>query len=72
MRVYLVLEQIAQHHIDDARWVKTDDGYRLEGVSRALRPLPPNRRWLWVSGAAIAALAIGSVVIIYRRRRPKT
>ncbi|MCI0684849.1 MAG: hypothetical protein L0Y71_22355, partial [Gemmataceae bacterium] len=35
------MEMIAERDLENGRWVKTDTGYRLEGVSKRLRPLPP-------------------------------
>jgi hypothetical protein len=67
----IVMEWIAQKDLDDGRWIKTDDGYRLEGTSRALRLPPRTFPWGW----AVAALVGGSLIatggfVIYRRRSP--
>jgi hypothetical protein len=68
----IVMEWIAQKDLDDGHWVKTDDGYRLEGTSRALRLPPRTVPWGW----AVAAIVGGSLIatggfVIYRRRASK-
>ncbi len=67
---YTFIELIAKCDLDDGRWEKTDDGYRLEGVSRSLRP-PPRRSyaWAWITGGTLLALAAaGGAFVMYRRR----
>ncbi|MBI3822093.1 MAG: hypothetical protein HY289_05360, partial [Planctomycetes bacterium] len=50
------------------QWVKTDDGYRLEGTSRALRLPPKTYGWAWITGCVLGGLVIaGGAFAIYRR-----
>ncbi len=67
---FSLMEMIAERDLDDGRWEKTDDGYRLEGVSRALRPPPPRSfGWAWATGGILLTLAAaGGTFVIYRRR----
>jgi hypothetical protein len=68
---WMLMELIGDRDLTDGRWVKTDDGYRLEGESRALRlPPPPPPVWPWVV-AAIAFVAVGSAGV-YRWRFKKS
>ena len=68
---YWVMEGILLYDLHEGRWVKTDDGYRLEGISRTLQPPPTPRTytWAWATGAAMLTLAAaGGAFVIYRRR----
>jgi hypothetical protein len=66
----IVMEWMAQKDLDDGRWAKTEDGYRLEGTSRALRlPTPRPFPWGWTTAAlAGASLIVACGFVFYRRR----
>ena len=65
--LYIVMEIIEKIDLEDGRWVKTDDGYRLEGESRAIRaPARPVWPWLVAGSVLIAAAAAG---YCWRRKR---
>jgi len=71
---YSFMEIIASKHIIDGRWVKTADGYQLEGESRELNlpPTPPSSsRWVWAVVSVIVVLMTASAFIVYRRRTAK-
>ena len=70
-RAFAVMELIARNDIENGRWEKTEDGYRLEGGSHT--PLPPRKfNWIWPALAgAVMCTAVGGFVL-YRRRGKKT
>ena len=69
---WIVMGIIAATDLDDGRWEKTADGYRLEGVSRALRPPPPapptRFPWGWVFAALGMLVLTAGAFLIYRQR----
>ena len=70
---WMAMELLAKRDIDDGKWIKTEEGYRLEGVSKSLRTPPVGTPfpWTWViAGSAVSVTAIAGVVL-YRRRSKK-
>ncbi|MBI1832704.1 MAG: hypothetical protein HYR84_14785 [Planctomycetes bacterium] len=66
--VFWVMEGILLYDLDDGHWVKTEEGYRLEGVSRALRAPPSTFRWEWAVGLfVVVGIATISVFLWHRR-----
>lgn len=68
---YSFMEIIAERDLEGGRWVKTDDGYRLEGVSRALRPQARQFPWSWVLATLGLLLLAAATFVIYRGRGAK-
>ena len=68
---YSVMELITDKDLDNGRWEKIDGGYRLEGVSRALR-LPPGQFGLsWALAALGLVLLAAGAFAMYRGRGKK-
>jgi hypothetical protein len=67
---YTFMELIAERDLDDGHWVKTDDGYRLEGISRAMRPPSRTFPWGWIiAGSVMVLFCLGFGGFYYRRKR---
>jgi len=71
MGAYSFMEIIAKSDLGDGRWEKTNDGYRLEGVSRALRPPARPFPWAWAAVVVAITLLAAGAFVIYRRRGKK-
>jgi len=65
---YTIMELVASADLDGGRWEKTDTGYRLEGVSRALRPPPSRFGWGWAVMGGVTTLTAAGALVMWRRR----
>ena len=61
-------QAIAITQIEDGRWERTDDGYRLVGKSLVPGPAPGPVRWPYAA-AVIGCASLGFGFLIYRYRR---
>ena len=69
-RAYSIMEIIAGANLDNGRWEKTEDGYRLEGGSPT--PLPPRKfNWFWPALAVAVMCTVVGGFVLYRRRGKK-
>jgi len=71
---FALMELIAATDLENGRWVKNGDGYRLEGVSKSLAPPSPSShvgfRWnLLLYGTGVVVLALGLIVFFWQWRR---
>jgi hypothetical protein len=70
VHAFSFMELIAMRDLQNGRWTQIDGGYRLEGVSKRLRPPPPPKPfpWGWVAMAITAIVAGGVAIVLYGRR----
>jgi hypothetical protein len=66
--LWVVMELVAITQIEDGRWERTDDGYRLVGKSLVPGPAPGPVRWPYAA-AVIGCASLGFGFLIYRYRR---
>ncbi|MCI0639667.1 MAG: hypothetical protein L0Y72_12250 [Gemmataceae bacterium] len=62
------MELLEKAQLETGRWVKTADGYRLEGVSKARRT-STSARYGWTIGTATGLAVVGAGLFFWHRRR---
>jgi hypothetical protein len=63
------MELVASTDLNGGHWKNTDTGYRLEGVSRALRPPPSRFGWAWAAVGGVTTVTAGGLLMMWGRRR---
>ena len=61
-----VMDVLAQHQMEQGRWVKVEGGYRLTGRSMVPAPVAAGFPWLLVGGIGAGLLVFG-LAVFWRR-----
>jgi hypothetical protein len=62
-----IMEWVAGRQMENGRWEKTDTGYRLEGISLALKIPESSGFPTWLVIGSILLLALASAVVLRMR-----